>query len=129
MTRTEPTLDIRNPKAREQFFMELYEETFPHVAKFVAHRGGSFQDAKDIFQDSLVILYEKIVREKDSIRVPHEFYLVGIAKHLWIRKFKDDYIKIGLDEIEKAVTLPEDFDEGSENRLIALLELTGKKCL
>jgi len=48
MVHTEPTLDIRNSKEREQYFLALYEQTFPMVAKFVAHRGGSFHDAKDI---------------------------------------------------------------------------------
>jgi DNA-directed RNA polymerase specialized sigma24 family protein len=129
MEQTETRLDIRNPKAREQFFMELYEETFPKVAKFVAHREGSFQDAKDIFQDALVIFYEKLVNEKLDVQMAHEFYIVGIAKHVWLRKFKEDHNKVGLDEMEKAITIPEDYFEISETRLTRLLELAGRKCM
>jgi len=55
--------------------------------------------------------------------------LVGIAKHLWIRKFNDDHKKVGLDEMEKAITIPEDYYENGENRLTSLLELTGRTCL
>ena len=129
MVHTEPVLDIRNPKEREQYFFTLYEETFPLVAKFVAHRGGSFQDAKDIFQDSLIIFYEKMTGDKLAINVSHEFYIVGIAKNLWLRKFKDDNKKVALSEMERNITLPEDFIEPLENKLTSLLELVGSKCL
>lgn len=129
MTLVEPSLDIRIPKAREQFFMELYEEAFPQVAKFVAHRGGSFQDAKDTFHDALIIFYEKLVSEKLVVHVSPKFYLVGIAKHVWLKKFKDDHNKVGLDAMEKTIQIPEDYFEVSENKLTSLLELTGRKCL
>lgn len=129
MTRAEPTLDIRNPKEREQLFIELYEEAFPKVARFIAHRRGSFQDAKDIFHDAMVIFYEKIVGERLAVNISNASYLVGIAKHLWIRKFKDDHKKVGLDDIETTISIPEDYFEVSENGLVSLLERTGRKCL
>ena len=128
MTEIQNSLDIKIPEERMLLLSQLYEEVFPHVAKFVANRGGTFDDAKDIFHDSLVILYEKSSDEKPAYEAP-ERYLVGIAKHLWIRKFDDDRKKVGLDEMEKAISLPEDYFEPEESRLTSLLELTGRKCL
>lgn len=127
MTEIQSSLDIGIPEERAQIFTQLYEEAFPKVAKFVANRGGTFDDAKDIFQDALVILYEKSLRGNE-FELP-EHYLVGIAKHLWIRKFNDDHKKVGLDEMEKSITIPDDYYEDGENRLTSLLELTGRKCL
>jgi DNA-directed RNA polymerase specialized sigma24 family protein len=127
MTEIQSSLEIGIPEQRTQVFRQLYEVAFPKVAKFVANRGGTFDDAKDIFQDALVILYEKSMQD-NRFESP-EYYLVGIAKHLWIRKFNDDHKKVGLDEGEKVITIPEDYYEPAENRLISLLELTGKKCL
>jgi DNA-directed RNA polymerase specialized sigma24 family protein len=129
MIKTEVALDIRSRNEREQYFFKLYEETFPSVARFVAQRGGSFQDAKDIFQDSLVIFYEKAAAEKLMIEVPHEFYIVGIAKKLWIRKFSDDCKKVDLTEVEKSISIPDDHTGLWENKLATLLQLTGRKCL
>lgn len=126
---TEIMYDVHIEEEREQLFTQLYEGTFSQVARFVANRGGSFQDSKDIFHDALVILYEKMVHQKLGAEVKPEFYLVGIAKHLWIRKFKDDHKKVALDDIEKNITVPENYFETSENRLTSLLELTGRKCL
>lgn len=129
MTTEQLTFSIHEGKERERRFIELYEGAFPKVARFVAHRGGSFQDAKDIFQDSLVIFYEKKVSLASDIKLSDEAYLIGIAKHLWIRKFKDDQRKVGLDVIEKLINIPEEYFEPADNRLVSLLELTGKKCL
>jgi DNA-directed RNA polymerase specialized sigma24 family protein len=123
------TFNIHDTKEREQRFMELYEEAFPKVAGFVAHRGGSFQDAKDIFQDSLVIFYEKKVESLSAIEISDEAYLIGIAKHLWIRKFKADKRYVGLDAMEKLISIPEEYFNQENNKLVSILELTGKKCL
>ena len=48
---------------REEFFIRLYKEAFPVVAKYISRRGGSFDEAKDVFHDSLVIYYEKTVQQ------------------------------------------------------------------
>src|SRR5688572_16442745 len=118
---TEVDFDIRVAKDRKQLFTRLYEDTFPKVATFIAHRGGTFDDAKDIFHDAIVIFYEKIASKEVEIKVSPDFYLVGIAKHLWIRKFKDDITKTDLDELEKQITLPEDFCDTENNRLTSVL--------
>ncbi len=129
MVVTETNYNIALPEERTRWFTQLYEDAFPKVAKFVANRGGSFEDARDIFHDSLVILYEKIAHKKSEVAVSPEYYLVGIAKHLWLRKFDDDHKKVGLEEIEKEITIPEDYYDTSSNRLVSLLELTGRKCM
>lgn len=71
----------------------LYEETFPAVASFVAKMGGSPDDAKDIFHDAMVVFFEK----ETDVENPCA-YIVGIAKHLWVRKFKHDRNSVDLDE-------------------------------
>ena len=98
---------------RRVWLARLYEDVFPMVAKFVAKRGGSFDDAKDVFHDALVILYEKQVEEVLPQEIEVERYLVGIAKHLWLRKFREDHLKTGLDDMEINVSLPEDYFESS----------------
>lgn len=126
----EPELTLNTTTADRQLrFEQLYVDVFPLVAKFVANRGGSFEDAKDIFHDSLVILYEKIGDAKLPGGIAEDRYLVGIAKHLWLRKFREDHKMIGLDDMEKGISIPEDYFDSSDNRLVSLLELTGRKCL
>ncbi|MBT1697293.1 sigma-70 family RNA polymerase sigma factor [Fulvivirgaceae bacterium PWU4] len=129
MTLTAMEHDISTPAAREKFFMCLYESAFPVVGKFVSSRGGTFQDAKDIFQDALVIFYEKTREGNLSVEVSDEAYVLGIAKHLWIRKFNHDKSTVPLDERE-AVTLPDHYFPTVESgKLVSFLARAGKRCM
>lgn len=109
---------------------ELYELAFPHVAAFVRKMGGSLDDAKDIFHDALVIFYEQTKDKDFTVKNAPEAYLLGIAKHLWIRKFKRDRKRVSLDDTELSITIPDDhFPDVSSKHLLSFLEQAGKKCL
>lgn len=115
---------------REKRFEELYEVAFPAVAAFVSKMNGSFQDAKDIFQDALVIYFEKSTDPKFRIASLPERYILGIAKHLWIGKFKEDRKKISLDTLESTISIPADFFPSIHSiKILQFLENTGKKCM
>lgn len=114
----------------EALFIRLYESAFIHVARFVGKHNGTLQEAKDIFQDALVIFYEKHLAGNVHVTVSEEAYLLGIAKHLWIRKFNRDKSTVSLDATEQAITIPDDFYEAvEENKLMLFLEHAGRKCL
>lgn len=109
---------------------ELYERTFPPVAAFVRKMGGSFDDAKDIFHDALVVYMEIPEENKRKVRATQEAYLLGIAKHLWIRRYHRDRREITLNDAESRITIPEDFYPPVQTkRLLRFLEVAGKKCM
>jgi DNA-directed RNA polymerase specialized sigma24 family protein len=132
MTIAQIAFDLKDPQQREKNFEHLYEEVFPAVADIVSKQGGSFHDAKDIFQDALIIFYEKNVNGALHVKLSDEAYIIGIAKHLWIKKFKSKHRLLSLDFWEKEITLPQDYFEieiTKTNRLLHLLEVAGKKCM
>lgn len=132
MTIAEIAFDLKDQQQREKTFEHLYGEVFPVVAEIVSKQGGSFHDAKDIFQDALIIFYEKNINGELNVKLSDEAYIVGIAKHLWIKKFKSKYRSLSLDFLEKEIKLPQDYFEieiKKTNRLLHLLEVAGKKCL
>lgn len=107
-----------------------YEEAFPVVAKFVRDMGGNLDDAKDIFQDAMVIYLEIKSEQPDKIQTSDKAYISGIAKHLWIRKYNGIRSLISFSQFETEIVIPEDFFPTVNNkRLLRFLELAGKKCL
>lgn len=130
MESLEDTVDILPESSRSFVLEDLYEKAFPAFARFAARMRGSFADARDVFHDALVIYHEKTLREHVSIQASPEAYVVGIAKHLWIRKFNLDRKKVSLDSLENGICIPSDFHASvNEVRLLNLLERTGRKCL
>ena len=95
------------------------------MARYVSKRGGTFDDAKDIFQDALVIYYEKAVAGSMPLN-NDKAYLMGIAKHLWLKKFRGDKDNLPLEDFDLA---DEPDDTLSENKVLAYLQTAGKKCM
>lgn len=114
---------------REHFFIDLYKTAFPAVARYVSKNGGSFNEAKDVFQDAVMIWYEKSVNERKQPD-NEKAYLLGIAKHLWLKSYRDNCRYIPLDERgnlwnEAAVADRHPLN----NKILNYLEASGKKCM
>jgi DNA-directed RNA polymerase specialized sigma24 family protein len=108
---------------------DLYESAFPVVAAWVRKMNGSLEDAKDVFHDALVLYQEKI-SEGITIDGSPEAYILGIARHLWLRKFKVSGNLVCLDDVEQRIPIPNDFYAPvSAIKLLHFLERAGKNCL
>jgi len=115
---------------REQLFINLYKMAFPAVAKYVSNKGGTFDEAKDVFQDALVIYYEKLVTNPIQLNKNEQAYLVGIAKHLWLKKFRENIQLSRIDgQGDNFDVAEDDYSEPSANKLMYYLETTGQKCM
>lgn len=111
----------------EAAIVELYKTAFPEVAAFVRKMGGSLTEAKDIFQDALVIYYEK---NSETGFIPdqgHTYYLKGISRYLWYKKFREAKLNVPLtDETFMQLEVEE---PKISSKLLHFLELSGKRCL
>jgi DNA-directed RNA polymerase specialized sigma24 family protein len=105
---------------------QLYLKGFPVVARYVARRGGTMDEAKDVFQDALIILYEKHA-DGLTLNATQQAYLMGIAKHLWLRRFEANnrYEPLTDQDIYEDDTLT----ELSGKRILNFLQTAGKRCL
>ncbi len=112
---------------REEAFIRLYKNAFPAVARYVSKMGGTLDDAKDIFHDALVIYYEKSVTGSITLQTNDQAYLLGIAKHLWAKKFREDHLLSSLEENFDCEEEPE--SHLAENKLLHYLETAGQKCM
>jgi len=112
---------------REKAFIALYKKAFPVVAKYVSKMGGTFDEAKDIFQDALVIYYEKTVASPIALHSNEQAYLLGIAKHLWAKKFRENTLNISIDEQWDVAEA--DDASFSTHRIMHYLETAGQKCM
>lgn len=112
-----------------QLFTRLYQSVFPAVARYIARRGGSLDEAKDVFQDAVVIWYEKTATAGCQPQ-NDKAYLMGIAKHLWIKSYQANQRYVPLDELNQPqlVTEPAAHQPLSA-MLLSYLESAGQKCM
>lgn len=117
---------VKTAAHREKLFIKLYKEVFPTAARYVSKMGGSFDEAKDVFQDALVIWYEKTAAGSLTIKSNEKAYLTGIAKHLWLKKHKESCRYTPLDGFDAE---NEDHAQVSDSKLLGFLQTAGQKCM
>ena len=66
----------------------LYKSHFSMIQHFVINNNGSFDDARDIFQEAMITLYEKVQSDSFALTCQIKTYLFSICKHLWLKRLQ-----------------------------------------
>ncbi|MEQ8531335.1 MAG: sigma-70 family RNA polymerase sigma factor [Imperialibacter sp.] len=115
---------------RAAFLEGLYEDAFPAAARFVHRMGGDVDDARDVFQDALIVFYEKLAARNVHIETSHKAYLLGICKHLWVKRANAKSNEDNFENWEMCLEVPDiNQTQPSTGKVLALLEKSGQKCL
>jgi len=76
---------IQGLKSGESFAVKyLAKEFLPVITYFISKNSGNDEDAKDVFQDALFIIIEKIHSNDFELQGALSTYLFAICKHLWL---------------------------------------------
>lgn len=63
-------------------FLKLYKN-YPQVEKLILSKGGSKEDARDVFQEALIIFYEKVLNSDFKLTSAIGTYLYSVCRFLW----------------------------------------------
>jgi len=78
---------------------EIYSKYFNSIASYILNNNGSSEDAKDVFQDGIMVLYKKCQDPDFQIKSQLRTYLFGICKNTWLNKLRKKSVKgVPLDE-------------------------------
>jgi DNA-directed RNA polymerase specialized sigma24 family protein len=122
MTELIPSYTVQE---KEVQLVELYQSVFPPLCKYISRKGGSLEEAKDVFHDALIIYYEKTLL--DFSVNDEKAYVFGISKYLWNKKSKENQRSATLDS--SALAIPSESEDKISARLVLFLKQTGSKCM
>lgn len=80
-------------------FGQLYKEYFLMVNRFVTNNNGRTDNAEDIFQDTMLVLVEKLRQDNFQLTASIKTYIMAIAKNLWLKRLRTTYREIELSEL------------------------------
>ena len=80
-----------NEAKRNKALKILYKRFYPMVLRFVRQKNGTVNDAEDIFQDAMIVLYKNIRLGQFKGESALSTYLYGIAKNVWYRCLDREY--------------------------------------
>ncbi len=67
--------------------VEVYEKYYSGIDKWICNNGGNKEDAKDIFQETMVTLY-KLANKPDYICTNFKALLWGISTKQWLKELR-----------------------------------------
>lgn len=116
---------IHQPQNRKLLLTEIYTNMFPAVAAFIAKKGGTLNDAQDVFQDAVLAWYEQKYRAKSVQPYNDKAYIMAIVKNKWSRNYAHT---VSFDE--QSIEIPDEKEERpAEKRLMNYLVKAGRKCM
>ena len=121
---------------QDKAFARLYKY-FPKVEKHILVNSGSKEEALDIFQDALVILYRKVTSDptfgspESPIKV--DGYLINTCKLLWSNELRKKKVRNGDESGLEKLVFEDEIQvkiekENSFKTLENVLNSLGKKC-
>jgi len=64
----------------------IYRENYATIQGFILNNNGSVDDARDIFQEAMIVLYEKAVSTSFELNCQIRTYLYSVCKRLWLKR-------------------------------------------
>ena len=78
---------IEGLRLRSDYIIKyIYQELFPTIKYLVVKNSGNEEDAEDIFQDSLIVIFKKIRDNQLELSSSFRTYLYSVSRNLWLQK-------------------------------------------
>lgn len=64
----------------------IYKSYFPSISRMIVNNNGSEDEAKDIFQEAVMVLYDKITQQKFELSSKLGTFLYAVSRRLWLKQ-------------------------------------------
>lgn len=106
----------------------IYKLFYNMVQSLILNNNGSADDARDIFQETVIVLYEKAKSGSFELNCQLKTYVYSVSRRLWLKKLQQQQKFIpninGLDE-----TVPVEEEVESHNQLNSEFQMMDKALL
>lgn len=66
----------------------VYKTFYPQIKFFITSNSGSEDDAQDIFQEAIVIIFNKLTQNQLQISCTFKTYLYSVCRLLWLKQLE-----------------------------------------
>ncbi len=115
-------------RADSKAFSYLYKTHFNMIRNLVEKNSGTADDASDLFQEVLIIIYEKVLDNRLRLTCSLKTYIYSIARNQWLNKLKAEKRYTSLNNFESFISIEEEPDNTPTINLDNLLNEIGEAC-
>ena len=66
---------------------KVYEQSLPEVIRYVKKNSGTLDDAKDVFQEGIMVIFKKVKEDRLVLTTSFHAFLFMVCKRIWLKKF------------------------------------------
>jgi RNA polymerase sigma factor (sigma-70 family) len=90
----------------------IYRENFNMIQALVINNNGSADDARDIFQEAMIVLYEKAKSGSFELNCQIKTFLYSVSRRLWLKRLQQqNRFSAPGDSMEAIVAVEEELED------------------
>jgi RNA polymerase sigma factor (sigma-70 family) len=99
-------------KNDRQAIETIYKQHYNMVQSLIINNNGSVDDARDIFQEAMIVLYEKAKSGSFELNCLLKTYLYSVCRRLWLKKLQQQQkIVPDINGLEEMIPVEEEIDQ------------------
>ncbi len=95
---------------------KIYRENFPSIQAFILKNSGYADDAKDIFQEAMIILFQKAKLDSFVLTCQIKTFLYSVCRRLWLKKLQRENRHNHVNDLLKETVAVDDEIEVNEKQ-------------
>jgi RNA polymerase sigma factor (sigma-70 family) len=97
---------------------QIYRDNYAMVQSLILNNSGSSDDAADIFQEAMIVLFEKSKTAGFELNCQLKTYLYSVCRRLWLKKLQQMQ-RFGrqADELEEMIPVEDDLELHEKRQL------------
>ncbi|HMK25060.1 MAG TPA: sigma-70 family RNA polymerase sigma factor [Chitinophagaceae bacterium] len=90
----------------------IYRDNFNMIQSLVINNNGSADDAKDVFQEAMIVLYEKARSGNFELNCQIKTYMYSVCRRLWLKRLQQlNRFSPPVESLELSVPVEEEIEE------------------
>ena len=90
----------------------IYRDNYNMVQSLIINNNGSADDARDVFQEAMIVLYEKARSGNFELHCQIKTYVYSVARRIWLKKLQQTRRFTGdLGSTETVIAVDEDIED------------------
>ncbi|MGE6219422.1 RNA polymerase sigma factor [Nubsella zeaxanthinifaciens] len=113
---------------------KLYVAYFPMVLQFILNNNGDEDDAKDVYQEAIIVLYNKIKSGSFELSSKLKTYIYSVSRRIWLKKLAQQSRKTNnIADFEDVLVVEEDMEQHEQkdmqfDKMKVALDSLGEPC-
>lgn len=95
----------------------IYKSNFTMIQNLIINNKGTLNDAEDIFQEAMIVLYQKSIDKEFQLNCQLKTYLYSVSKRLWLKKLQSiQRFGIQADDVEDFISVESDLQKHQQEQ-------------